>query len=225
MLRDVSFSTGWLHTIDSRTTVDAMASFRTASAELIPSLGDFPITASQDRSSSTLTTALRLNRETGRHSWRTGVDYQHFPVREQFTFGASEFRFDKARSGNLYTSFAQDMLRLGRWTVTLGLRYDRYRFLTQGDQFQPRIGIAYHLRETGTVFRASYNRTYQTPPNENLLLSSSEEAARWLNRAFVAIHPERQNVYEVGTPAIDRPANQPKRRLLSQRLTRSSGQR
>ena len=184
-LRDVSFSTGWLHTINSRTTVDAMASFRKAEAELIPSAGDFPVTASQDRSSSTYTTGVRLNRDTGRHSLRTGVDYQHFPVRERFTFGAAEFLFAKARAGNLYSSFAQDTLRLGRWTVTLGLRFDAYRFLSEGNQLQPRVGIAYHLRETGTVLRASYNRTYQTPPNENLLLSSSEEAATWLNRAFV----------------------------------------
>jgi outer membrane receptor for Fe3+-dicitrate len=197
-LRDVSFSTGWLHTINSRTTVDAMASFRKADAELIPSVGDFPVTASQDRSSSTLTTGVRLNRDTGRHSLRTGVDYQHFPVRERFTFGTADFLFAKARAGNLYSSFAQDTLRLGRFTITLGLRFDAYRFITEGNQLQPRVGIAYHLRETGTVIRASYNRTYQTPPNENLLLSSSEEAAKWLDRAFVAIRPERQNVYEVG---------------------------
>jgi hypothetical protein len=197
-LRDASFSTGWLHTIDSRTTVDAMASFRKAEAELVPSAGDFPVTASQDRSSSTYTTGVRLSRDTGRHSLRIGVDYQHFPVRERFTFGAADFLFAKARAGNLYSSFAQDTLRLGRWTVTLGLRFDAYRFLSEGNQLQPRVGIAYHLRETGTVLRASYNRTYQTPPNENLLLSSSEEAATWLNRAFVTIRPERQNVYEVG---------------------------
>jgi hypothetical protein len=89
-------------------------------------------------------------------------------------------------------------MRPGRWTVTMGLRFDAYRFLTDGNQLQPRVGIAYHLRETGTVFRASYNRTYQTPPNENLLLSNSAEAARWIGREFKPIRPERQNVYEAG---------------------------
>jgi hypothetical protein len=90
--------------------------------------------------------------------------------------------------------------------VSLGARYDAYRFLSRGNQLQPRMGLSLHLRETGTVLRASYNRTYQTPPNENLLLSSSEAAAvlvpafvrEALGGAFVLIRPERQNVYEAG---------------------------
>jgi hypothetical protein len=57
------------------------------------------------------------------------------------------------------------------------------------------------------VLRASFNRNYQTPPNENLLLSSSEAAARLGSRqcecprlggAYRPIQPERQNVYEAG---------------------------
>jgi hypothetical protein len=56
------------------------------------------------------------------------------------------------------------------------------------------------------VLRASYNRNYQTPPNENLLLSGSEEAGRLapqsvreaLGGAHRPILPERQNVYEAG---------------------------
>jgi hypothetical protein len=54
--------------------------------------------------------------------------------------------------------------------------------------------------------RGSYNRTYQTPPNENLLLSNSPEAAalapqgarEQLGGGFAYIRPERQNVYELG---------------------------
>jgi outer membrane receptor for Fe3+-dicitrate len=95
---------------------------------------------------------------------------------------------------------------LGRLLVSLGLRYDNYRFLTQGNQLQPRVGLAFHLRETGTVLRASYNRIYQTPPNENLLLSSSDQSSvlvpssirEALGGSLILIRPERQNVYEAG---------------------------
>jgi hypothetical protein len=231
-LRDVSVSAGWLRTIGSRSTVDAMFSYRRANARLYSSPGDSPVTASQDRTASTITTAVRWNRDAGRHTLRMGADHQHFPLREAFTFGitsasfnmpgsdgfiptllahdltrgGSLFRFAKANAGNLYSTFAQDTIRLGRVILSLGLRVDTYRFLAQGNQAQPRIGIAYHLRETGTVFRASYNRTYQTPPNENLLLSSAEESGalvpasvqQRLGRSYIAIRPERQNVYEVG---------------------------
>jgi hypothetical protein len=197
-LRDYSVSTGWLHTIDSRSTIDVLASFRSADARLMPSAGDFPVTASQDRNASTFTLAGRWTREAGRHSWRAGADTQHFPIREHFTFGRDDFRFAKSQAGSLHSGFAQDTIRLGRWTLTLGLRFDAYRFLVDGNQLQPRVGLAYHVRETGTVLRASYNRNYQTPPNENLLLSNSSEAARWIGREFKPIRPERQNVYEAG---------------------------
>ncbi|HYP06808.1 MAG TPA: TonB-dependent receptor [Bryobacteraceae bacterium] len=231
-LQDVSLGAGWLHTVGARTTVDAMFSYRTANARLDASPGDTPVTASQDRTASTIMSAVRWNHEAGRHTWRTGLDHQHFPIREAFTFGitradfnapgsdefiptlvahdltrgGSLFRFNKASAGNLYSAFAQDTVRLGRLVLTLGLRFDAYRFLAKGNQLQPRVGLAYHLRETGTVLRASYNRTYQTPPNENLLLSSAEESGtlvpasvrQTLGRSFVAIRPERQNVYEVG---------------------------
>jgi hypothetical protein len=106
----------------------------------------------------------------------------------------------------MYTGFAQDQVRLGRLSFGIGMRYDDYDFLVSGNQLQPRLGAAFHIRETGTVLRASYNRTYQTPPNENLLLSSSDASSvlvpadirQTLGGALMLIRPERQNVYEVG---------------------------
>lgn len=231
-LRDFAASVGWLRTLNARTTFDTTVSYRSAVAQLFPSPGDTPVTAAQARHLSTVVAAGRWNRQQGRHTFRAGADWQHFPVSENFSFGitrpdfndpASEnfiptlrahdltrggrlFQFSKKRSGNLYTAFAQDNVRLGRLMVSAGARYDAYRFLSRGNQWQPRVGVSFHLRETGTVLRASYNRTYQTPPNENLLLSSSEESAvlvpafvrETLGGAFALIRPERQNVFEGG---------------------------
>lgn len=87
------------------------------------------------------------------------------------------FQYVGKDTGGLYSGFFQDNLRLGDFQLSLGLRYDSYRFLVNGQQWQPRLGASYHLKATNTVFRASYNRLFQTPPNENLLLSSSREAA------------------------------------------------
>ena len=89
---------------------------------------------------------------------------------------------------------------------SLGVRHDNYSFLVQGHQLQPRVGLSFYLPETETVLRLSYNRTYQTPPNENLLLSNSQEASVLVPSAVrdalgggvILIRPERQNVYEVG---------------------------
>jgi hypothetical protein len=232
LLRDASTSFGWVRTLTPRSTIDTAISYRTSIAQLFGSPGDTPVTAEQARHLSTFTAVTRWNVEAGRHSWRAGVDYQRFPVSENFSFAVTDpsfnepgstgfiptlvpydlsrkgapFLFSKKRGGALYTVFAQDTIRLGRVILSLGARYDAYRFIAGGNQLQPRIGIAYHVRETGTVLRGSYNRTYQTPPNENLLLSSSEAASvlvpasvrQTLGRAYIVIRPERQNVFEGG---------------------------
>jgi hypothetical protein len=226
---------GWLsylRTLDPSSTIESTAGYRVTRAHLQPSAGDTPVTASQDRQLSTLTVAARYTRVMGAHSFRAGADVQRFPVREHFTMGITEasfnqpgtpsfnpqlvahdltrggslFVFDAASAGSNWSGFAQSTLRLGAATLALGLRHDTYRFLVHGQQLQPRLGIAYRLPGAAGVLRASYNRNYQTPPNENLLLSASDEAGRLapesvrdaLGGAHRPILPERQNVYEAG---------------------------
>ncbi|MCU0246763.1 MAG: TonB-dependent receptor, partial [Bryobacter sp.] len=232
LMRDTSGGVTWVRTIDAKSTYEAHASLRAVSAQLFDSAGDTPVTASQSRRHSTFTVANRYNTIRGVHNIRAGFDFQRFPVRENFSFAITEASFNDPNSGDfnanllpfdltrggtrfyygdqnagrMYSAYAQDNVRLGRWQLMLGLRYDAYRFLANGNQWQPRVGVSYHLKETGTVLRASYNRTYQTPPIENLLLSNSSQAAALappavqeaLGNQVVPLRPERQNFYEVG---------------------------
>jgi hypothetical protein len=231
-LEDFSAMAGWVRTLDARSTFDSTASVRTATAALLPSANDTPVTASQWRRLTTLTLWNRVNTLRGTHNLKAGIDYQRFPLNERFSFGVTDpqfnhpdsdnyiatleahdlsrggrpFHFAKSAAGSLYTGFLQDSIRWRRFQFSLGLRYDNYRFLVNGNQLQPRLGLSYHLERTNTVFRASYNRTYQTPPNENLLLSNSEEAGALapagvrdtLGGALIRIRPERQNFFEAG---------------------------
>jgi hypothetical protein len=231
-LADWSAWLSHVRTLTPQSTLESTAAFRTTTARLLPSPGDTPVTASQDRGLATITLATRYTRVAGRHSVRAGVDLQRFPVREAFTLGitradfndpaadrfnpallphdltrgGSPFLFDEKRTGTLATGFVQDSFQWRRLSATAGLRFDEYRFVVTGRQLQPRAGVAWSFPSTGTVLRASYNRNYQTPPNENLLLSSSEAASRLapeavreaLGGAYVPLRPERQNVYEAG---------------------------
>lgn len=231
-MRDLSVSTGWVRTIDARSTFDVSASYRTAIAELFSSPGDTPVTASQARHLSTFNLSARYNRVSGIHNLRMGADLQRTPISEFFSFGITNrdfndpakadylpglrqvdltrggrpFVFADKLTGALHSGFIQDRIRWRRLTVSLGARYDHYKFVAKGVQFQPRVGVAFHVKETGTVFRASYNRNYQTPPNENLLLSSSREAGKLapdaVREAFgggvIIMRPERQDFMEVG---------------------------
>jgi hypothetical protein len=68
--------------------------------------------------------------------------------------------------------YAEDEIKTGNWDFNLGLREDVYNGLTDANQTEPRVGIAYNIKPTGTVMGISYARTLETPFNENLVLSS-----------------------------------------------------
>lgn len=231
-LDDGSIAFGWTRTINAATIWETTASYRGATGTLTPSPGDIPVTARQDRKLETYTIWNRISAVRGAHQIKAGFDLQRFPVRERFDFGVTDpafnepdsedfistllahdlsrggvpFRFSQRRTGGLYSGFAQDQFRWKRLQVAAGLRYDQYRFLVNGGQWQPRVGVSLELWPKRTILRASYNRTYQTPPNENLLLSSAAESGvlvmpnvrATLGGALRLIQPERQNFYEVG---------------------------
>jgi hypothetical protein len=68
--------------------------------------------------------------------------------------------------------YVQDTITLKNWTVNLGVRFDYYDGIVKAKQGEPRLGIAYNIKPTGTVIQASYARTLETPFNENLVLAS-----------------------------------------------------
>jgi len=68
--------------------------------------------------------------------------------------------------------YAQDTINEGNWAFNLGLRLDLYRGLVHDWQPEPRVGVAYNVKNTNTVLRVSYSRVLETPFNENLILAS-----------------------------------------------------
>jgi hypothetical protein len=91
--------------------------------------------------------------------------------------------YDLTRGGGLYTFnghadvktlglYVEDQIKSGPWFANIGMRGDIYRGLSDASQAEPRVNVAYTIARTGTVVRASYARTLETPYNENLVLSS-----------------------------------------------------
>jgi hypothetical protein len=68
--------------------------------------------------------------------------------------------------------YIEDVITKNNWSFSLGLRGDMYDGIVSANQIEPRLGIAYNVKQTGTVLRVSYARTLETPFNENLVLSS-----------------------------------------------------
>ncbi len=69
-------------------------------------------------------------------------------------------------------AYIQDAITAGPWSANLGLRGDLYNGLAKGRQLEPRVGVSYQVKRTGTVLRLSYARTLESPFNENLILAS-----------------------------------------------------
>ena len=93
-------------------------------------------------------------------------------------------QYDLTRGGSEYSYFGhtdvkelalyiEDQIKAGNWHFNLGLREDVYNGLTDANQTEPRLGVAYEIKPSSTVLSVSYARTLETPFNENLVLSSN----------------------------------------------------
>jgi hypothetical protein len=99
------------------------------------------------------------------------------------SFDPTLLPFDLTRSGGFYPYFGhtdvkelalyiEDQIKTGNWVFNVGIRGDLYNGLAVARQAEPRLGLAYNVKQTNTVLRVSYARTLETPFNENLVLSS-----------------------------------------------------
>lgn len=217
--RDDSESLGWTHLFNN-TTVGEILVYRRASIGrlLDPNLTGTPYFVGLHDRTETEGLHASLSHEWGRHSFKFGVQSHRLGLHENFVLAATDpailndptnpasqfpinnpFRFQGQRSGYEVGGFGQDRIRIRHLTLDLGLRLDKYSLLAKNAAASPRVGVAYYVEETGTVLRASYNRMFQTPPIENLLLASAPEAGVFVPGVhYGPVPPEWQNVYEVG---------------------------
>ncbi len=86
--------------------------------------------------------------------------------------GGSLYSFNGHTDVKELALYLQDNITKGNWVFNLGVRGDFYNGLTAHKEAEPRLGVAYHIKKTSTVLRASYARVLETPFNENLILSS-----------------------------------------------------
>ena len=118
-------------------------------------------------------------------------------ARFDLTNGGSPLAYNQSFTIKQQAGYVQDDIKAGNATLNLGLRLDHYDGLTTATLLQPRLGVSYAVTRSGTVLRASYGRTMETPYNENLLLS----AGYGLNGLFgesQPVPPGRRNQVEIG---------------------------
>jgi outer membrane cobalamin receptor len=146
----------------------------------------------------------------GKQEWKAGIESDSTLLREHFSDVITDFtqfdpgtpptyNFAENRPSLEQSAFVQDLIRLGNWTVSAGLRWDHYQLLVNQNAVSPRLGVSRYFRSADLVLHASYDRVFQTPDFENILLSSSPEIVS-LNPEVLRlpVEPSHGNYYEVG---------------------------
>jgi hypothetical protein len=87
--------------------------------------------------------------------------------------GGTLFRFLGHTDIKELALYVQDAITKGPWSFNVGIRGDMYNGFTATKQPEPRLGVAYNIKRSNTVLRASYARILETPFNENLIISST----------------------------------------------------
>ncbi|GLH66156.1 TonB-dependent receptor [Geothrix edaphica] len=186
---------------------------------------DFPYWVKQDRSLDNLGVQASLTQRWGQENLlKVGVSRIAFPIHEAFRFaipddsqaagpgdplypytpagGGHIFQFDARIQPTLTSAFVQNDIHLGAFFLALGLRHDTYRVEDISDSLlQPRLGLSYRIKATGTVFRASYDRLLILREHENLALSLSQQAwdlGPYAGTPRQPLRPERQQSCSYG---------------------------
>jgi len=190
--------------------LDVRGMARELSARLWSNAQATPVAAQQDRGFRDLYVKATLAGHAGIHEWKAGGDIAAGTVRERFSYRIADpdafdpgtppaFDFDDRGTSREAALFAQDQLRWRRWTVNAGLRWDRYRLVTEDTAISPRLGVAWSSPAADLVLRGSYDRAFQTPAVENLLLTSAPAVdALNANVLRLPVPPSRGNFYELG---------------------------
>ena len=102
------------------------------------------------------------------------------------------------------SAFGQDLIRLGNWTINAGLRWDHYQLLVNRWAVEPRFAVSRYFPSADLVLHFSYDRVFQTPSFENILLSSSTDVESISPGNFLRlpVEPSRGNYYEAGLTKV-----------------------
>lgn len=222
----VNVAPGYSRVIGSSVLLTANGFVRQDHVTYAPSadvFADTPATVGQDRRLTNFGGKFDVAYTAGPHNVKVGGSASATRLRESFSFGITDptlndpanegfdpalAAFDLSRGGHLFAfddtgtikeqaAYIQDDVRAGNATFKVGVRVDHYDGLRTATLVQPRLGLSYAVPGSGTVLRASYGRTLETPYNENLLLSSGAGAAGLVGSAQ-PLQPGKRNQIELG---------------------------
>jgi hypothetical protein len=191
---------------------------RDTSADLNSNNGAWPIAAflHNDFKEGYFNAAISIHH--GRHEWKAGLEFDNLFLHENFgdiitanpnlmidpyypfdPGTPTTFAFTSSRPDLEQSAYIQDLIHLGKWTLNAGLRWDHYQLTVNQNAASPRLSIARYSPAANLIIHASYDRVFQTPSFENILLASSPDVTV-LNPNVLRrpIEPSHGNYFEFG---------------------------
>ena len=151
----------------------------------------------------------------GRNEWKFGVESDNTFLNENFNYFITDpsqfdpetpqtFSFIGNRPDLEQSAFVQDLIRLKNWTISAGLRWDHYQLLVNRQSLDPRFSISRYFSSADLLVHFSYDRVFQTPSFQNILLSNSNaimslDPANFLR---LPVEPSEGNYYEAGLTKV-----------------------
>jgi TonB-dependent receptor-like protein len=199
------------HTFSQDSLLSLSGSVRDANAGLRSNSLATPVIVSQDRGYREGYVRIDFAGHASHHDWKAGADGVFAPVHERLLYAITDpsqfpdgtllkFAFPMHRTWDVESSaYIQDHIHLGNWNFAAGLRFDHYDFVIRESAWSPRIAISRYIPSIGLLLHCSYDRVFQTPAVENLLLASSPDLDVVNSSVLrLPVRPGQANYYEVG---------------------------
>lgn len=156
----------------------------------------------------------------GHQEWKTGIESDNLFLHENYSDVITASQNPDPATGMCYPfdcgtaptfsflgnrpdleqgAFVQDLIHFGNWTVNAGLRWDHYQLLLNQNAVSPRFAISHYFSSAALILHASYDRVFQTPSFENILLASSPSVLSFEPTVLrLPVQPSHGNYFELG---------------------------
>lgn len=146
----------------------------------------------------------------GHQEFKAGLDSDTTFLHEHFNYQITDpsqfdsdtppsLSFSDQRPDLEQSAFVEDTAHIDDWTFSGGLRWDHYQLLLNQNAFSPRLSIGRYFPSAKMVVHASFDRIFQTPSFENILVSGSPQIDA-LSSQFLRlpVKPSLGSYYETG---------------------------
>jgi len=203
------------HIISSNVLVDLRGMVRDNSNDFYSNPSSWPVIVSQhnDFNEGYFNSSFSIHH--GHQEWKGGIESDNLFLHEDFgdritanpnypgfpfdPGTEATFTFSGSRPDLEQSAFVQDLIHAGNWTVNAGLRRDHYQLLVNQNAVSPRLSVAHYFPSANLIVHASYDRIFQTPSFENILLSSSTQVQSFEPTVLrLPVEPSHGNYFELG---------------------------